>query len=66
MLALRSFFYLLLKLPIKLLVRYKIITDGQEEIVDQANKPIFYIVRHQSASDLLTLQNACKKQGTLC
>ncbi|MEW6995474.1 glycerol-3-phosphate 1-O-acyltransferase PlsB [Colwelliaceae bacterium MEBiC 14330] len=64
MLALRSFFYLLLKLPIKLLVRYKIITDSQEtEIIEQANKPIFYIVRHQSASDLLTLQSACKKQN---
>jgi glycerol-3-phosphate O-acyltransferase len=62
MLALRPFFYLLLKFPVKLLVRFKIITDNHK-VVEQANKPIFYIVRHQSASDLLTLQNACKKQG---
>ena len=62
MLALRPFFYLLLKFPVKLLVRFKIITDNNK-VVEQTNKPIFYIVRHQSASDLLTLQNACKKQG---
>ncbi len=62
MLALRSFFYLLLKFPVKLFVRFKSINDGQA-ITEQANKPIFYIVRHQSASDLLTLQNACKQQN---
>ncbi len=61
MLALRSFFYFLLKFPLKLLVRCKIITDSQE-INEEANKPIFYIVRHQSASDLIALQSACKKQ----
>ena len=27
------------------------------------NQPIFYIVRHRSASDLLALQSACKKQN---
>jgi glycerol-3-phosphate O-acyltransferase len=62
MLALRSFFYLLLKFPLKLLVRCKIITDGQD-VHDQPNKPIFYIVRHQSASDLIALQGACKKKN---
>jgi glycerol-3-phosphate O-acyltransferase len=62
MLALRSFFYLFLKFPLKLLVRCKIITDSQS-ITEQPNQPIFYIVRHQSASDLITLQNACKKQN---
>ena len=61
MLALRSFFYLLLKFPLKLLVRCKIITDSQS-ITEQPGQPIFYIVRHQSASDLLALQGACKKQ----
>lgn len=61
MLALRSLFYSLLNLPIKLLVRCKIITDSQA-IIEKPNQPVFYIVRHQSASDLLTLQTACKKQ----
>ena len=62
MLALRSFFYLLLKFPLKFLVRCKIITDSQN-ITEQPSQPIFYIVRHQSASDLLALQSACKKQN---
>jgi glycerol-3-phosphate O-acyltransferase len=62
MLALRSFFYLLLQFPLKLLVRCKIITDSQS-ITEQSTQPIFYIVRHQSASDLLALQSACKKQN---
>ena len=62
MLALRSFFYFLLKYPLKLLVRSKIITDSHS-ITEQASQPIFYIVRHKSASDLLTLQHACKKQN---
>ena len=61
MLALRSFFYLLLKFPLTLLVRCKIINDSQN-ITEQPSQPIFYIVRHQSASDLLALQSACKKQ----
>ena len=62
MLALRSFFYFFLKFPLKLLVRCKIITDSQS-FTEQSNQPIFYIIRHQSASDLLTLQCACKKQN---
>ncbi|MBU2872151.1 glycerol-3-phosphate 1-O-acyltransferase PlsB [Colwellia sp. E2M01] len=62
MLALRSFFYFLLKLPLKFLVRCKIITDSQA-ITEKPDQPIFYIVLHKSASDLLTLQRACKKQN---
>ncbi len=62
MLAFRTFFYLLLKCPLKLLVRYKIISDSQL-IKESVHQPIFYIVRHRSASDLLTLQSACKKQS---
>ena len=62
MLAFRTLFYLLLKCPLKLLVRYKIITDSHI-ITESAHQPIFYIVRHRSASDLLTLQSACKKQN---
>jgi len=61
MLALRSLFYFLLSLPVKLLVRCKIVTDAHVTIDrDKLTQPIFYVVRHQSASDLLSLQKACK------
>jgi glycerol-3-phosphate O-acyltransferase len=59
---LRSFFYLLLKLPLRLLVRSKIVQDAQVSTETQTH-PIFYVVSHQSASDLLILQAACKKQN---
>jgi len=59
--VLRSFFYLLLKLPLRLFVRSKIVLDAQTPI-DTLEKPIFYVVSHQSASDLLALQKACKQQ----
>lgn len=62
MLALRSFFYLLLKLPVRLLVRCKIVADTKVPD-DKSGQPIFYVVRHQSASDLLALQSACKQQN---
>jgi len=58
---LRSFFYLLLKLPLRLLVRSKIVQDAHAP-VESETRPIFYVVGHQSASDLLTLQAACKRQ----
>jgi glycerol-3-phosphate O-acyltransferase len=69
--VLRSAFYTLLTLPIKLLVRSKIICDksSNEEQNNSAtcfqhsSQPVFYVVRHQSASDLLTLQQVCKKQN---
>jgi glycerol-3-phosphate O-acyltransferase len=62
MLALRSFFYMLLKFPVQLWVNCRIVADKVLETQQGNNdKPIFYIVRHQSASDLLTLQKACKK-----
>ena len=68
MLAMRSFFYLLLKFPIRLLVRCKIVPDNSfntknEEAGIVNKQPTFYIVRHQSASDLLTLQKACKQKN---
>ena len=59
--VLRSFFYLLLKFPLRLLVRSKIVLDAQTP-VETLEKPIFYVVSHQSASDLLALQKACKLQ----
>ncbi|MDG1750860.1 MAG: glycerol-3-phosphate 1-O-acyltransferase PlsB [Thalassotalea sp.] len=62
MLALRSFFYMLLKFPVQLWVNCRIVADKVLETQQgNNNKPIFYVVRHQSASDLLTLQKACKK-----
>lgn len=57
-----SILFFLLKLPLRLLVRCKIVNDIQQEN-NKLNQPIFYIIRHQSASDLLTLQSACKKQN---
>jgi len=62
MLALRSLCYFLLKLPLLVLVRCKIVTDSKLPSCKK-NQPIFYIIRHQSASDLLALQKACKQQG---
>lgn len=59
---LRSFFYLLLKLPLRLLVRSKIVLDANTPI-ETPSQPIFYVVSYQSASDLLALQRACKQQG---
>ncbi|TKB45538.1 glycerol-3-phosphate 1-O-acyltransferase PlsB [Thalassotalea mangrovi] len=58
----RSLFYFLLSWPIKILVRCKIVPDNpQESLQLEDNKSVFYITRHQSASDLLTLQMTCKK-----
>ena len=58
----RQFFYLVLSLPLRLCVRSKIISDQQFDTSKiDPKKPIFYVVRHQSASDLITLQRACKK-----
>lgn len=60
--SLRTFFYLLLKLPIKLLVKSEIVPAQKDELTHpDKNQPTFYVVRHQSASDLLTLQKACKR-----
>ena len=61
MLVLRSFFYLLLKYPLRLFVRSKIVLDAQTP-VETSSQPIFYVVSFQSASDLLALQKACKQQ----
>ena len=58
---LRSFFYFLLKLPLRLLVRSKIVQDAELSVETQT-RPLFYVVSHKSASDLLILQEACKKQ----
>lgn len=60
--VLRSLFYLLLKFPLRLFVRSKIVLDSKTP-VESSSKPIFYVISHQSASDLLALENACRKQN---
>jgi len=59
---LSSALYFLLKLPLRLLVRCKIVNDIQST-AEQQSQPIFYVIRHQSASDLIALQFACKQQN---
>jgi len=68
MLALRSLFYLLLKFPVQLLVRCNIVPDNSFKATNDDSQldekqPTFYVVRHQSASDLLTLQKACRQKN---
>ncbi|WP_448547043.1 glycerol-3-phosphate 1-O-acyltransferase PlsB [Thalassotalea fusca] len=64
MLTLRTLFYSLLKLPIKLLVRSKIVADTSiAAFANSQTENLFYIIHHRSASDLITLQAACKRQG---
>ncbi|WNC68905.1 glycerol-3-phosphate 1-O-acyltransferase PlsB [Thalassotalea nanhaiensis] len=57
----RALFYFLLSWPVRLLVRCKIIPDNVDALELGDNKDVFYIVRYQSASDLIALQMACKK-----
>jgi len=59
---LRALFYGLLKLPLRILVSSKIVLDAKTP-AETDDKPIFYVISHQSASDLLALQHACKKQN---
>jgi len=60
--ALRSLYHYLLKIPVKLLLKCKVIPDNlTDENKNNPNNPIFYVVRYQSTSDVLALQDACKK-----
>ena len=59
--VLRTLIYTLLKLPVRLLVRCKIIPDNFVAATAlNLEQPIFYVIQYQSASDLLTLQKACQ------
>jgi glycerol-3-phosphate O-acyltransferase len=59
--AIHSLFYFLLRFPIKFLVRSKIVPDNYLESEEvKLEQPQFYVIRHQSASDLLALRKACK------
>ncbi|GAA5133268.1 glycerol-3-phosphate 1-O-acyltransferase PlsB [Thalassotalea piscium] len=58
---LRTLFYLLLTFPVRLLVKCRIVKEDHLDTASHSTKkPIFYIVRNQSASDLLALQKTCK------
>ena len=62
MLAIRKLFYFLLRLPITLLVSCKVVADkiiSAKQLTTE--QPVFYVLRHQSASDVLALRIACKK-----
>ena len=61
MLTLKKIFYHLLSFPLKLRVNPNIIPSNfiSQSHVD-LSQPIFYVLRHQSASDILTLRMACK------
>jgi glycerol-3-phosphate O-acyltransferase len=62
MLALRSLYYQLLKYPVKLLVRCKIVPDDLVKTGNiKAEQPIFYVIKYQSATDILALQSACQQ-----
>jgi len=62
MTGLRVFFYQLLKLPSKIFVKCRLVADPTiEQQKDSPEHPIFYVVRHQSASDILALKSACKQ-----
>ena len=60
--ALRSLYHYLLKLPLKLFVKCKVIPDNFSDGSNiNQEQPIFYVVRYQSSSDVIALQHACKK-----
>ncbi len=64
MLAVRTIFYQLLKWPVRLFIRCKVVCDNLVDTLSPNPKqPILYVVRHQSASDLLALQKACEQQN---
>jgi glycerol-3-phosphate O-acyltransferase len=56
----RALFYALLKWPVRLLVKSKLVSDDlAQAVVLSGEKPLFYVLKHQSASDILALQQAC-------
>lgn len=60
---LHSSFHFLLKLPLFFLVKCRVIFDKHSIRTEQNDKPIFYIMHTQSASDLIALAQACKAEG---
>ena len=57
-----SLFTALLKWPLRLLVKFKVVPDNPvSELALDVNRPIFYICHTESASDLATLRRVCQK-----
>jgi len=55
-------YYQILKYPIKLLVHCKIVPDDLVKTGNiKAEQPIFYVIKHQSTTDILALQSACQQ-----
>ncbi|MBV2130911.1 glycerol-3-phosphate 1-O-acyltransferase PlsB [Arsukibacterium indicum] len=62
MFSLLSLFTALLKWPLRLLVKFKIVPDNTvTELALDLNRPVFYICHTESASDLATLRRVCQK-----
>ncbi|MDX1676350.1 glycerol-3-phosphate 1-O-acyltransferase PlsB [Arsukibacterium sp.] len=57
-----SFFTTLLKWPLRVLVKFKIVPDNAvRELALDLNRPVFYVCHTESASDLATLRRVCQK-----
>lgn len=56
----RKIYYKLLNLPLKLLVKSKVIpTDPLAELRLDTTRPVFYVLPYHSKADLLTLRDRC-------
>lgn len=59
-----SLFTALLKWPLRLLVKFKIVPDNAvSELALDVNRPILYVCHTESASDLATLRRVCSQLG---
>ncbi|SNC58333.1 glycerol-3-phosphate 1-O-acyltransferase PlsB [Sodalis endosymbiont of Henestaris halophilus] len=64
MLGWRTIYYTLLNLPLKFLVRSKVIPkDPRTEVGLDPRQPMMYVLPYNSKADLLTLRIQCLKQG---
>jgi len=60
----RRLYYTLLNLPLKLLVKSKVIpTDPVTELRLDPTRPILYVLPYHSKADLLTLRTQCLAQN---
>ncbi|MEY4474727.1 MAG: glycerol-3-phosphate O-acyltransferase [Pseudomonadota bacterium] len=60
----RKIYYKLLNLPIKLLVKSKVIpADPVTELGLDSSRPILYVLPYNSKADLLTLRTLCRAQN---
>ncbi|MER2493864.1 glycerol-3-phosphate 1-O-acyltransferase PlsB [Catenovulum sediminis] len=60
----KKLFSYIFALPIRLLTKSKLILGNLEALeVQNPNKPIFYVLKQDSLTDLLVLERACKKAG---